>query len=162
MTRFIRFTMKECSQGSNILSTLLEFWFVSVRHMFRHKFHLHPNQKRQARGQDHKQVRFFFTAVCVCVSCVMCQGQSLVPTFSTIYNTLQHTMHFPPHHTSPSRSSCDSSGIFFIFFLAQSNCSAVSIPISADATCTTLIRMPNAMARNCSNFSAISNAAGLV
>ena len=153
VARFTRFTMKECSQGSNILSTLLEFWFVSVRHMFRHMFHLHPNQKRQARGQDHKQVRFFFTAVCVCVSCVMCQGQSLVPTFSTI-----HTMHFPPHHHLVS--SCDS--IFFIFFLAQSNCSAVSIPISADATCTTLIRMPNAMARNCSNFSAISNAAGLV
>ena len=153
VARFTRFTMKECSQGSNILSTLLEFWFVSVRHMFRHKFHLHPNQKRQARGQDHKQVRFFFTAVCVCVSCAKDKVWCL-PSLQYIRCT------FPHITISFHRVTCDS--IFFIFFLAQSNCSAVSIPISADATCTTLIRMPNAMARNCSNFSAISNAAGLV
>jgi hypothetical protein len=97
---------------------------------------------------------------CACVCHVSCAKDKVWCLLSLQY--IQHTMHFPPHHTSPSRSSCDSSGIFFIFFLAQSNCSAVSIPISADATCTTLIRMPNAMARNCSNFSAISNAAGLV
>ena len=158
VARFTRFTMKECSQGSNILSTLLEFWFVSVRQFdtcFDTSFTCTPT-KRDKR-EDKITSKYGSSLLrCAYVCHVSCAKDKVwcLPSLQYIRCT------FPHITISFHRVTCDS--IFFIFFLAQSNCSAVSIPISADATCTTLIRMPNAMARNCSNFSAISNAAGLV
>ena len=108
VARFTRFTMKECSQGSNILSTLLEFWFVSVRQFdtcFDTSFTCTPTKRD--RREDKITSKYGSSLLrCACVCHVPCAKDKVwcLPSLQYIRCTFPHiTISF--HRVTPSFSS---------------------------------------------------------
>ena len=113
VARFTRFTMKECSQGSNILSTLLEFWFVSVR-QFDTYIHVStqvspaPQPKEtSARTRSQASTVLLYCGVRVCVMCHVPRTKFGAYLLYNTYDALSPTSHITIsfHRVTPSFSS---------------------------------------------------------